>query len=70
MNNNEDKVESYQDPVQYSIDERLKKARYKLPARKKKKHTKYEKLQMLTAVVMALGIVTGLITIVIQFFIK
>ncbi|WP_349515861.1 hypothetical protein [Leuconostoc suionicum] len=36
MNNNEDKVESYQDPVQYSIDERLKKARYKLPARKKK----------------------------------
>ncbi|MGO0153968.1 accessory secretory protein Asp4 [Leuconostoc mesenteroides] len=69
MNNNEDKIEPYQDPVQYSIDERLKKARYKLPARKKKP-SKYEKLQMLTAVVMALGIVTGLITIVIQFFIK
>lgn len=66
-NNDEDKIE--QDPVQRSIDERLKKVRYRTTSRKKEPH-KYEKLQTLLAVVMALGIVAGLLAIIIQLFIK
>lgn len=66
-NNDEDKME--QDPVQRSIDERLEKVRYRTTSREKEPH-KYEKLQTVLAVVMALGIVAGLLAIIIQFFIK
>mgnify|MGYP004705691061 CR=1 FL=1 len=58
-----------QDPIQKSIDERLSRIRYE-PIKSKKKKYKYEKMQILLAVVMAAGILAGLITIILQIFVK